>query len=314
MFYTEQLIKRLNSKTGFARKLALKGLLKQQKHHPEFVPSTKNIVPLHYFSTYYYSLYSPTLCAYDAYRCGSFGVGINDYATLNFYSEFKQACDVLKMPYVVGYHIECTPLLKEEKTVLYGYGIPNKYCKEIDAELKPLREEKLKVISTLIKTINEELRFYDLEVSLKDVLKISKHKKGGTVTEKHVAKVLAESVLDKFNKKNGVVDFVKNVLLISLNENEELFIGNRSNVYQVEYLTKVLYNEYCVKKSKRFLVDYSTYLKLNASYGIISSYRMDVSKYTDKEFLDAVDLLKKYGFNGISFKCESVRFLAYRSL
>ncbi len=306
MFYKERLIKQLNSRVGLAKRLSLKGLLKAQKHHPELIPSTKNVVPLHYFSTYYYSLYSPYLCAYDAYRCGSYAVGINDYATLNFCAEFKEACDVLKMPYVMGYHIECTPLLKEEKTVLYAYGIPHKYCKEIDCELKPLREEKLKTVTALINIINEELSCYDIEIRLKDVLKISKYKKGGTVTEKHVAKVLAENILDKFNKKNGVVNFVKSVLLIRLSENDELFIGNKSNDYQVEYLTKLLYNEYCVKKTKKFLVDYSTYLKLNASYGIISSYRIDVNNYSDSELLKALDLLKRYGFNGISFKCETL--------
>ncbi|MBR5439017.1 MAG: hypothetical protein IKV61_02250 [Clostridia bacterium] len=304
--YKELLVKHLNSKRISTRRFCLKSLVKFQKKHNEDVPSTKNVAPLHYATNFYNSPYSPSACAYEAYRCGCYLIGINDYASLNGSEELSQAASILKMPYSIGYFVDCMPLLKEKQSALYTYGISVKYYKEIDERLKFLRQEKLRRVLTVLDEINLEIKKYGLEVSKKEVIKTSNYKKGGALTEKHIAIRLAEKICDKFSKNGGVANFIISKLLIELTDEEKLFIGSKNNNFYTTYLANILYRKYCLKKKRPLLVNASQYITVNLQYGAISSYKLDIAKYDDDELSKALDFLKKYGFGGITFDCLSV--------
>ncbi|MBO5851084.1 MAG: hypothetical protein J6R29_01990 [Clostridia bacterium] len=304
--YKELLVKHLNSKRAFTRRFCLKNLVKFQKKFSEDSPSTKNVAPLHYATNYYNSPYTPSACAYEAYRCGSSLIGVSDYASLNGVEELKNACAILKMPYSIGYFVDCMPLLKEKQSALYSYGISVKYAKEIDERLKFLRQEKLRRVYSVLEDINLEIKKYGLELSKKEVLKTSNYKKGGALTEKHIAIRLAEKICDKYSKNGGVENFITNKLLIELTDEERLFISSKNNNFYVTYLANVLYKKYCLKKKKPLLVNASQYITVNMAYGGISSYKIDIAKYDEEELIKALDFLKKYGFGGITFDCQSV--------
>lgn len=304
--YKELLIKHLNSKRAFTRRFCLKNLVKLQKKYNENAPSTKNVAPLHYATNYYNSPYTPSACAYEAYRCGASLIGVCDYATLNGCDELVKASAILKLPYSIGYFVDCMPLLKEKQSALYTYGISFRYAKEIDERLKFLRQEKVRRVFLVLDEINLEVKKYGLELSKKEVLKTSNYKRGGSLTEKHIAIRLAEKICDKYSRSGGVENFITTKLQIELTDEERLFISSKNNDFYVTHLSNILYKKYCLKKKKPLLVNASQYITINMAYGAISSYKLDVAKYDDNELIKGLEFLKKYGFGGITFDCQSV--------
>ncbi len=304
--YKELLIKHLNSKRSRTRRFCLKNLVKLQKSYGDEAPLKKSVAPLHYVSNFYNSPYTPFACAYEAYRCGCALISINDYATLNGGEELSQASAILKMPYSIGYFVDCMPLLKEKQSALYAYGISVKYAKEIDERLKFLRQEKLKRVFSVVDEVNFEIKKYGLELTKKEVLKTSNYKRGGALTEKHIAIRLAEKICDKYTKNGGVENFLTNKLLIELTDDEKFFISTKNNNYYTTYLANVLYKKYCLKKKRPLLVNASQYITINMQYGVISSYKLDIAKYDDGELEKAFDFLRKYGFGGVTFDCQSI--------
>lgn len=304
--YKELLIKHLNSKRSSTRRFCLKNLMKFQKRYGEEAPSTKKVSPLHYATNYYNSPYTPSACAYEAYRCGCALIGISDYATLNGGDELSLAASILQMPFSIGYFVDCNPLLKEKQSALYTYGLSIKYAKEIDERLKFLRQEKLRRVFNVIDEVNLEIKKYGIELTKKEVLKASNYKNGGALTEKHIAIRLAEKICDKYSKNGGVENFIVNKLLIELSDDERFFISSKNNNYYTTYLANVLYKKYCLKKKLPLLVNASQYITINMQYGAISSYKLDIAKYDEGELEKAFDFLKKYGFGGVTFDCQSV--------
>ena len=304
--YKELLIKHLNSKRPSTRRFCLKNLIKLQKQFNEDAPLKKSVAPLHYATNFYNSPYTPSACAYEAYRCGCSLVGISDYASLNGAEELSTACKILQIPYSLGYFVDCMSLLKERQSALYTYGISVKYAREIDERLKFLRQEKLRRVLAVIEEINLEVKKYGLELTKKEVIKTSNYKKGGALTEKHIAIRLAEKVSEKYSKNGGVENFLINKLLIELTEEERLFISSKNNNFYTTHLADILYKKYCLKKKRQLLVNASQYITVNMQYGAISSYKLDIAKYDDEELIKGLDFLKKYGFGGITFDCRSV--------
>ena len=304
--YKELLIKHLNSKKSRTRRFCLKNLVKLQKQNGQETPLIKSVAPLHYATNFYNSPYTPSACAYEAYRCGASLIGVCDYASLNGSEQLSKACAILKMPYSIGYFVDCMPLLKERQSALYTYGISLKYAKEIDERLKFLRQEKLRRVLLVLEEINSEIKKYGLELSKKEVVKTSNYKMGGALTEKHIAIRLAEKICDKYSKNGGVVNFLESKLLIELTDDERLFISSKNNNFYTTYLANILYKKYCLKKKNPLLVNASQYITVNIQYGAISSYKIDIAKYDDNELVKGLDFLKKYGFGGITFDCQSV--------
>lgn len=302
MINKEKLLKSLEGNYSFLKKKSLKKLIELESANPELVPVQKELVPLHFASNVYYSLYSPTMCAYFAHKSGSQAVAINDYATVSAYRELKEACDIISLPYACGYHVECKPLFNERKAVLYGYGVAYKDYKDLTLDLYDERLKKQKAIIKIVENINKVISFYGVTISVKAVLK----NKNNVITEKNVAKVLAKSLIEKFGKDEDLLAFLKNVLKIDSCEGDLRFIKEQENSYFEEDLAKVIYTKCVLLKSKDKKEESKKFIKINNKYGVISAYKVNVKGADEKQLKVIADTLIENGFNGVTFKCNDI--------
>ena len=277
MLQTERLINALVDSPRFLRAKILKMLLKLEESDKSLVPTKKDKVVLNFASNYYYSLYSPSLCAYTAYRAGLKAVAVNDYASLSAGKEFFKACKVLGLPCSIGYHAECVPFFNEKKASCYVYGIAHNQ----------------------IKNLNEEF------IPIKDVFASSLYNKGGAVTEKHVAKILSKKILEKYNEQS-LLDFLSGVLKIQVNGEDKDCLLAKNNKYLSEDLTRIIYNNIEVFKAGETLREAEEFIAINKNYGGITAYKLRIKNY-DEEFLShAVKELKKRNFEAVCFDDASL--------
>lgn len=297
----EKLTDALNTDSMFFKRKALKKLLKLQKTNSELVPCQKNIIPIHFSSSKNYSLYSPTMCAYIAYRSGAYGVGVNDYITLSYMQEFKKACKILKLPYTSGFRVDCKPILNNDKTILYSYGIPIEKEKAYNEILQSIRNKKFESSLELIDKVNFNLNSQGIKVDKKLLVKESK-KRGYLLTEKHIAKNLAEVIVKTFGKGKGLLDFIGEYMGIISCEGETRFLKESENMYFTEDLAKVIYLNYLKPMVKEELMEVKDFISLNDSLGVISSYGLSVETFNEKELKKIAVKLKEYGFNCVTIR------------
>jgi hypothetical protein len=256
---------------------------------------------VHYASKYYYSSFSPSFCAYAGYRAGNFGVGINDYASVGGFKEFKKASKILNIPYTYGYHLACEPLFKEDRAIVYGYGVSYEVSKSLNKDLEVYREKQKEVAFKYLEKVNSRLNKYKIQVTKNEVLKQSLYKKGGVLSEKHVFNVFAEKIISKYGKGKEMVDLVVKILKID-NENKELaFLLESQNTFYADDLTKILFNNRDVLAVKEDLVLASEIIKINKKYGVISSYKIKPTNFDEQGLLKACEILKEKGFNAVTF-------------
>ena len=306
MLQTERLINALNESPAFLRKSILKLLIKQEKYDKSLTPTIKNRVALNFASSYYYSLYSPSMCAYTAYRLGLKAVGVNDYASLASSKEFKKACKVLNMPYVLGYHAECEPLFNEVKASCYTYGVPFTKIKLIEKELKLIRVEKKEYVEALVKKINSRLKKYSIFVPILEVMASSTYLQGGAVTEKHVAKILAKKIIERFKTGEEIINFLTTVLKINVASEEKDYLTLSNNKYLNEDLTRVIYNNVHVFKAGETLRDASELLSLDEITGAITAYKLRLKNFDKNFILNAISTLKGKNFNAVAFSSDAL--------
>ena len=301
-----KILQNLTGKSNLRKISSLKKLVKLEKVNKELIPIKKDLAPLHFTSDAYYSLYSPTVCAYVAYKCGSQVASINDYATLCYYKEFEKACNVLKIPFSCGFHINCKPLFNEKSSKYYAYGINSKDAKLLDAELKPYREEKKTSVLKTINNVNKALNCFGINVLEKEVFKDLRYK-NGCITEKSVAKVLAEKIVKKYENPLDIIKFLKEELSIDSCESDLRFINESKNNYFVEDLAKVLYVKYSLLKPIEEVKDSRIFIDLCKKYGAISSYKLEITKFTKENLSNIADVLLENGFNAVTIKFDNIK-------
>ena len=306
MLQTEKLINALSESPVFIRKLILKRLLKYEKVDKTLIPTPKNRIALNFASKYYYSVLSPSHCAYIAYRSGLQGASINDYASLSSAKEFVSACKVLNLPYTLGYHAECVPLFNEKQASCYTYGIPYNRIKSIEKDLAEIRSEKKDHIEALIKKINSRLKKYKINVSLLEVLASSTYFKGGAVTEKHVCNVLAKRIIELYKTGESIIDFLNTVLKIELNQTEKDCILSIDNKYLNEDVTRVIYANVGVFKAGETLREATEFFKINKTCGGITAYKLRIKSYNEEDLLNKIKVLKDKNFEAVAFDDTSL--------
>lgn len=298
----EKLTDLLNHNSLLVKKFALKELVKLEKTNQELVPAVKEIAPLHFSSFKSYSLYSPTMCAYIGYRSGAFAVGICDYATLSYSQEFKKACNILKIPYACGYRVDGNAIFDgEDKTVLYGLGIPVEFEPYYTELFKKVNDKKTNNTLALIDKINADLQGQGITVDVKELKKEAKKQKT-IFTEKHVAKNLAENIVNTFGKGKGLLEFIDKYMGIVSCEGETRFLHESENMYFTEDLAKVIYNNYLKPKLSKEDNDLKEFIRLNEELGVISSCGIEIKKYDEEELTKIIKVLRKNGFNSVTIR------------
>ena len=311
MLNKEKLISLLNDKNPKKRRRVFKKLIKREEaenKNAEKLVTVKEAageksfapVTLNTATNYYYSRYTPSLAAYLAHVNDVAVIGVNDYGTVKGFKEFKFAADKARLKYVYGYHAEVKPLFNEDYAVAYSYAVPFSCVKGLQKDLEPVRKIKFDYVKYVINEINKRLKKTKIKLSESDVIKNSEYLFGGAVTEKHVAKVAAKILAEKFGAEKAA-EFLTETLKLKLTDDEIRYIGDADNEYILEDTARIL-GEYIRKKFKcENLSTIKDIVDVNAKYGVITAYKLKIKTLDEGDLRLKCAALKENGVDGVAF-------------
>ncbi len=208
----------LNIGTANERLAALRKVFKNE----EKVTHTGN-VNNHVHTFYSFSPYSPTKAVLLAYRAGLSTVGIMDHDSISGAEEFIKAGEIVGIATTCGVEVRAdfssTPFADkrinnpDQKGVAYLaiHAIPHRYFGQVKEFLAPYLKERNIRNEKMVQNINKVTGDSALKLSYEnDVLPLSKHSEGGSVTERHLLFALAKKLgtygeLISWLSKQGVV-------------------------------------------------------------------------------------------------------------
>ena len=186
------------------------------------LPRRGDNVNNHIHTTYSFSPYSPTLAAYTAWKSGLATAGIMDHDSVGGIEEFIQAGQMIGIPVTCGFEIRCsfkdTPFEgmrinnPDQDSVAYlaMHGIPHDKIEVAEEFLKPYREKRNQRNRLMVEKLNSILQPSGLILDFdKDVVPLSLHENGGSITERHLLFALAGKMMDQVPPGPELVDFLK---------------------------------------------------------------------------------------------------------
>lgn len=311
MLNKEKLISLLNDKSPKKRRRVFKKLIKREeaenKQAGKVGAGAESVAEMHFApvalntaTTYYYSRYSPSLAAYLAHVNDVAVVGVNDYGTVKGFKEFKFAADIARLKYVYGYHAEVKPLFNEDYAVVYSYAVPFSCAKDLQKDLEPVRKIKYDYVKFVIAEINNRLKKTKIKLSESDVIKNSEYLNGGAVTEKHVAKVAAKILSEKFGADKAV-EFLTETLKLKFTDDEIRYLSDIDNEYILEDAARV-FGEYIRKRFKcENLSSVKDIADINDKYGVITAYKLKIRTLDEEDLKKKCAALKSCGVDGVAF-------------
>lgn len=227
-------------------------------------PVATEYVNNHIHTSYSFSPYSPSDAAYRAWLAGLTTAGIMDHDSVSGAEEFIRAGQLLNIATTVGFECRCsmaaTPFgdrrlnNPDQKGLAYVacHGIPHGEIARVDQWLAPYREQRNARNRAMTARINELSREDALRLDFeRDVLPLSKHGEGGSVTERHLLYALAERILAVVGAGPAACDFLEERLHISLGEGDRAALLEKKNRRYAYTLLAVLKKDLV----ERFYID-----------------------------------------------------------
>ena len=200
-------IDELNSPNKKERLEALQKLMDLYSTGAEDAPLTSVNVNNHIHTTFSFSPYSPSKAVFLSLQSGLATTGIMDHDSVGGAEEFIEAGKLANMPITVGFELRCsmsgTPFEgkrinnPDQKSVAYlaMHGIPHQMLGEVERFLAPYREKRNDRNRKMTDKLNKVLKPYNLSLDFdKDILPLSQHSLGGSVTERHILYALASKL------------------------------------------------------------------------------------------------------------------------
>ncbi|MDD4494006.1 MAG: PHP domain-containing protein, partial [Eubacteriales bacterium] len=214
-----KILEQLNKDGAQNRLDALKSIAK------EFIFRTpdKRYVNNHIHSTYSFSPYSPTAVAFAAKEAGLATAGIVDHDSIGGAKEFLMAGEIVGIPTTIG--MECRVSMAgtrfekirmnnpDQQGISYVtiHGVPHGKIDALQGYFSPLREKRNLRNRQIISNINRLLSKQGVSIDFdREVLSLSMHHDGGTVTERHLMFALAKKIIFEFGRGSGVRKFLGN--------------------------------------------------------------------------------------------------------
>jgi len=274
----------------------------------------------HVHTCYSFSPYTPVQAVQKAKQSGLEIVGIMDHDSVGGLSEFIAAGHEAGIATTVGFECRAnfadTPFagrrINNPDQIGVGYlamhGIPHDKIDMAEAFLAPYRAAR-----------NERNRMMTQKLGLdfdKDVMPLSRHDDGGSITERHILYALADKIIEKAGAGQGVVAYLRDVYGIEVvGGNLQKLVNPDEDWYQY-YLLGVLKGHLV----KDFYIDadaelpsLSDFITLAEQLGAIPAYAYlgDVSDsvtgdkraqtFEDAYLNELVEFLKNTGFRAITY-------------
>ena len=207
---------------------------------PRPVPGT--FVNNHIHTSYSFSPYSPCAAVYAARKAGLATAGIIDHDSVGGCEEFTRAGTIAGMPVTIGFELRVrmddTPLRgkrlnsPDQRSIAYvaAHGIPASRLAACEAFLAPSRQHRNARNRRMTERLNDLLEGTGLALDFdRDILPLSRHADGGSVTERHILCGLSLAIIEQTGRGAAAVDFLRGRMGISLTAKVEAFLLDSEN-------------------------------------------------------------------------------------
>ena len=233
----------LNHPDREARLQALRELVAlEPRPEPDAQPSVQGWVNNHIHTCYSFSPYSPCAAVYYARKAGLETAGIMDHDSVGGCAEFVQAGAIAGLPVTAGFELrvnmDATPLRgkrfnsPDQRSIAYvaAHGIPQSKLADCEAFLAPLRKLRNARNRRMVEKLNGLLAGLCPALDFdRDILPLSRHQDGGSVTERHILCGLSKAIMEKTGKGKGTAAFLQGKLKIPLSEKVEAYLRDAEN-------------------------------------------------------------------------------------
>ena len=182
----------------------------------QFPPRNPRYINNHIHTTYSFSPYSPTASVFAALAEGLCTAGIIDHDSISGAEEFLEAAKICNLPATIG--MECRVSMRgtefaskrtnnpDQVGVSYMtiQSVPHDKIDKLDEFFAPYREARNIRNRKMVDNINALLPDIGLDFEL-DVLPLSLHNEGGSVTERHLMYALAKKLTSSTEKGEAMI-------------------------------------------------------------------------------------------------------------
>lgn len=212
----------------------------------QFPPMVPQYINNHIHTTYSFSPYSPTAAVYAARMEGLCTAGIIDHDSISGAREFLEAAALVDIPVTIG--MECRATM--DGTRLQGrrtnnpdqvgvsymtiQSVPHDQIDRLTAFFAPYRAARDVRNRQMIEKINALLG-EDLDYD-RDVLPLSMHHEGGGVTERHLMYALAQKMVARAGKGQGMVEYLASIGLTLSEKQQAQMLDTAYPFYEYDLL------------------------------------------------------------------------------
>lgn len=212
----------------------------------QFPPMVPQYINNHIHTTYSFSPYSPTAAVYAARMEGLCTAGIIDHDSISGAREFLEAAKLVDIPVTIGMECRATMAgtrLQGRRTnnpdqVGVSYmtiqSVPHDQIDRLNAFFAPYRAARDVRNRQMIEKINALLG-EDLDYD-RDVLPLSMHHEGGGVTERHLMYALAQKMVARAGKGQGMVDYLASIGLTLSEKQKAQMLDTAYPFYEYDLL------------------------------------------------------------------------------
>ena len=212
----------------------------------QFPPMVPQYINNHIHTTYSFSPYSPTAAVYAARMEGLCTAGIIDHDSISGAREFLEAAKLVDIPVTIGMECRATMAgtrLQGRRTnnpdqVGVSYmtiqSVPHDQIDRLNAFFAPYRAARDVRNRQMIEKINALLG-EDLDYD-RDVLPLSMHHEGGGVTERHLMYALAQKMVARAGKGQGMVEYLASIGLTLSEKQKAQMLDTAYPFYEYDLL------------------------------------------------------------------------------
>ncbi len=212
----------------------------------QFPPMVPQYINNHIHTTYSFSPYSPTAAVYAARMEGLCTAGIIDHDSISGAREFLEAAALVDIPVTIGMECRATMAgtrLQGRRTnnpdqVGVSYmtiqSVPHDQIDRLNAFFAPYRTARDVRNRQMIEKINALLG-EDLDYD-RDVLPLSMHHEGGGVTERHLMYALAQKMVARAGKGQGMVEYLASIGLTLSEKQKAQMLDTAYPFYEYDLL------------------------------------------------------------------------------
>lgn len=220
--------------------------LKEVLKTTQFPPMVPQYINNHIHTTYSFSPYSPTAAVYAARMEGLCTAGIIDHDSISGAREFLEAARLVDIPVTIG--MECRATM--DGTRLQGrrtnnpdqvgvsymtiQSVPHDKIDRLTEFFAPYRAARDVRNRKMVEKINALLG-EDLDYD-RDVLPLSMHHEGGGVTERHLMYALAQKMVARAGKGQGMVDYLGSIGLTLSDKQKKQMLDTAYPFYEYDLL------------------------------------------------------------------------------